>query len=108
MTTIAWSSPVQLVCGTGSVQDSDYVSAARTPDGRLVMAYIPEGQRIGVDLSGLATRVRARWYDPTNGPPAGPGSPLDNAGTHSLASREERRSGSGLGPGARGDLEACP
>ena len=62
---------------TGSVQDSDYVTAARTPDGRLVMAYVPEGQTIGVDMSKLAARVRARWYDPTNGTYRRvPGSPL--------------------------------
>ena len=68
---------------TGSVQDSNYVTAARTPDGRLVIAYVPEGQTIGVDMSKLAARVRARWYDPTNGTYRRvPGSPLDNAGTH--------------------------
>ena len=67
---------------TGTVQDSNYVTAARTPDGRLVMAYVPEGQTIGVDMSKLAARVRARWYDPTNGTYRRvPGSPLDNAGT---------------------------
>ena len=67
---------------TGSVQDSNYVTAARTPDGRLVMAYVPEGQTIGVDMSKLAARVRARWYDPTNGTYRRvPGSPFDNAGT---------------------------
>lgn len=66
---------------TGSVQDSDYVTAARTPDGRLVIAYIPDGQSIGVNMSELAGRTRARWYDPTAGTYLRvPGSPFDNAG----------------------------
>jgi len=67
----------------GTVQDANYVTAARTRDGRLVMAYVPETQTIGVDMSKLAGRVRARWYDPTNGRyRTVSGSPFDNAGTH--------------------------
>jgi hypothetical protein len=70
----------------GTVQDADYVTAARTPDGRLVMAYVPEAQTIGVDMSKLAGRVRASWYDPTNGTyQSVRGSRFDNAGTRQFA-----------------------
>ncbi len=51
----------------GSVNDNDYVTAARTRDGRLAVAYLPAGQTITVDLSRMSGRVRARWYDPTRG-----------------------------------------
>ena len=107
MTTISWSSRgTTHTAATGSVQASNYVTAARTPDGRLVMAYVPEGQTIGVDMSKLAARVRARWYDPTTGTYRRvPGSPFDNAGTREvLASREQRRGGPGLGSGSDGFL----
>ena len=79
---------------TGSVQASNYVTAARTPDGRLVMAYVPEGQTIGVDMSKLAARVRARWYDPTNGTYRRvPGSPFNNAGTRGFSPPGENADG---------------
>ncbi|MET0384934.1 MAG: DUF4038 domain-containing protein [Polyangiales bacterium] len=52
----------------GSFGSTGYVSAAHTSDWRLVVAYLPEGSRITVDLGRLsATRVRAYWYDPSTG-----------------------------------------
>jgi hypothetical protein len=70
----------------GTVQDANYVTAARTPDGRLVMAYVPEAQTIGVDMSRLAGRVLASWYDPTNGTyQRVRGSRFDNAGTREFS-----------------------
>jgi hypothetical protein len=71
---------------TGKVQDTNYVATASTPDGRLVMAYVPEAQTIGVDMNKLASRVRAQWYDPTNGKYLrAAGAPLDNAGVHQFS-----------------------
>jgi Protein of unknown function (DUF4038)/Putative collagen-binding domain of a collagenase len=67
---------------TGDVNDSDYVTAARTPDGKLAMAYLPTGQPVEVDLGRMAgRRVRAQWYDPTSGryEPI-PGSPFARRG----------------------------
>jgi hypothetical protein len=64
---------------TSRVDDTDYVTAARTSDGRLAMAYLPGIRTITVDLKKLAGKVRARWFDPTTGgyvPIAG--SPFDN------------------------------
>jgi hypothetical protein len=66
---------------TGTVQDSDYVTAARTGDGRLAIAYLPAGQTIKVNTAELAGRVRARWYDPSTGRYRGAGgAPLVTAG----------------------------
>jgi hypothetical protein len=64
------------------VMKSDYVTAARTPDGRLVMAYLPTLRAVTVDMTKLRGRVRARWYDPSRGiyvPIAG--SPFLNSGS---------------------------
>ena len=53
---------------SGDVNGNDYVTAARTPNGRLAIAYLPTGQPIVVDMAGMAgRRVRAQWYDPTSG-----------------------------------------
>ena len=49
----------------------DYVTAARTGDGNLVMAYVPstgtESRTITVDMTRLSGAANARWYNPTNG-----------------------------------------
>jgi hypothetical protein len=51
---------------TGSLGSNDYLTAARTPDGNLVMAYMPTARTITVDMSKLSGLVRAQWFDPTN------------------------------------------
>ena len=72
--------------GYGSFGDDDYVTAARTPDGKLAIAYVPSARTITVDLGTLSGPVTARWYDPTNGTfTATSGSPLANHGSVSLA-----------------------
>ena len=53
--------------GYGSFGQDDYVTAARTPDGKLAMAYLPSGAHDTVDLGTFSGPVTARWYDPTNG-----------------------------------------
>jgi hypothetical protein len=70
----------------GNVGDSDYVAAAATPDGRLVIAYLPTSRGVAVDMSRLSGPVRAHWYDPTEGTylPV-TGAPFPNAGTRSFA-----------------------
>jgi hypothetical protein len=65
------------------VMTSDYVTAARTPDGSLAMAYMPTLRALTVDLTQLRGPVTAQWYDPSKGvyvPIAG--SPFANSGTH--------------------------
>jgi len=64
----------------GTVGGSDYVTAARTPDGKLVMAYLPTVRRITVDMTKLAEPTTAHWFDPTNGTFTSiPGSPFANS-----------------------------
>jgi len=52
---------------TGSIGDNDYVTAARTPDGKLVMAYVPSARTVTVDMRQLSGPVTARWYNPVVG-----------------------------------------
>jgi hypothetical protein len=67
--------------GTGSVTTDTYATAARTPDGTLMIAYLPSIRTITVDMSNLAGTMAARWYDPTTGDYVSiSGSPLPNAG----------------------------
>jgi hypothetical protein len=78
---------------TGHVDDSDYVTAARTPDGALVMAYMPTTRAITVDMTKLRGAAKAQWYDPSRGTySAIAGSPFANSGTRMLTP-----------PGANGD-----
>jgi hypothetical protein len=68
--------------GYGSYGQTNYVSAASTPDGKLALAYAPGSATLKVALGGFAGPVTARWYDPTNGQYAAiAGSPFANSGT---------------------------
>jgi hypothetical protein len=70
----------------GNVDDSDYVTAAGTPDGKLAIAYLPIDRPVEVDMSTLSGPVQAQWYDPAEGmyaPVAG--SPFANSGIRSFA-----------------------
>jgi hypothetical protein len=68
------------------VNVNDHVTAARTPDGKLAIAYLPSGALIEVDMRRMAgRRVRAQWYDPTSGRYVGAhGSPYAATGTRRL------------------------
>ncbi|HEV3143922.1 MAG TPA: DUF4038 domain-containing protein [Gemmataceae bacterium] len=71
--------------GNAYVMTSDYVTAARSPDGNLVMAYLPSRRTIKVDMSQLSAPATARWYDPSRGTfTAIDKGPLKNAGEHSF------------------------
>jgi Protein of unknown function (DUF4038)/Putative collagen-binding domain of a collagenase len=62
---------------------SDYVTAGRTPDGTLVMAYMPTFRPITVDMTKLAGPATAQWYDPSCGKySAIEGSPFANSDKH--------------------------
>jgi hypothetical protein len=70
----------------GNVDDSDYLTAARTTDGALVIAYMPTSRTIAVDMTQLRGPARAQWYDPSRGVyTAVAGSPLPNTGAHAFA-----------------------
>ena len=66
---------------------ANYVSAAASPHGGLLVAYIPPGHRGGitVDMTVFRNKVYGRWFDPTNGQYTSVStSALDHAGTHSF------------------------
>jgi Protein of unknown function (DUF4038)/Putative collagen-binding domain of a collagenase len=85
-----------LIEGFGKFGDFDYAAAARTPDGRLAMAYIPDRRRITIDMSQLAGPTIARWYDPAAGKFRDiPVSPLANRGTHQFTTPGDNADGKG-------------
>ncbi|HED36464.1 MAG TPA: DUF4038 domain-containing protein [Gammaproteobacteria bacterium] len=52
----------------GSIDKSDYIMAARASDGSVIMAYMPNGGSITVDMSKVAgSAADAWWYDPATG-----------------------------------------
>ena len=65
---------------TGNVDSSDYATAARTPDGKLAIAYLPTVRTITIDSSKLAANAVSRWYDPTAGTFT-PAAPLSRNGS---------------------------
>jgi hypothetical protein len=71
----------------GSVNSNDYVTAARTPDGRLAIAYLPTGHLVEIDMRRMSgRRVRVQWYDPTTGSYSTvPGSPFPRNGRRRFA-----------------------
>ena len=70
---------------TGSIGANDYVTAARTPSGKLVMAYVPSARTVTVAMSQLSGPATARWYDPVVGTFTSiAGSPFANTGSHNF------------------------
>ena len=52
----------------GTVDETDYVAAARTSDGNVIIAYMPAKRTITVDLSSVSgSLARAWWFDPSTG-----------------------------------------
>ena len=78
----------------GTIPQNTYVTAARTGDGSLVMAYIPSARTLTIDMTRLAGTATARWYDPTNGTYRNViGSPLVNSGSRQFATPGKNASG---------------
>lgn len=76
----------------------DYVTAARTRDGNLVMAYVPPtdtGTRtITVNLAKLSGAAQTRWYNPTDGKyRAIHGSPFTNSGSRGFTTPGDNGTG---------------
>jgi hypothetical protein len=85
-----------VTAGFGTFGEFDYAAAARTPDGRLAMAYVPDRRTITVDLSTLAGPSVARWYDPASGKFRDiAGSPLPNRGSHRFTTPGDNADGPG-------------
>jgi Putative collagen-binding domain of a collagenase len=72
------------------VLESAYVTAARTPDGRYAVVYVPGGQSVDVDRAALAPGVRTDWVDPASGAvvAAGDGGRLTPPGANSQGDRD--------------------
>jgi hypothetical protein len=49
-----------------SITTDTYATAARTTDGALVMAYLPDIRKVTIDMSQLSGQTTARWFDPSN------------------------------------------
>ncbi len=65
------------------VSKSDYTTASKTPDGSVVLAYMPSARTITVNMANLKGPAKASWFDPTNGTSTViPGHPFPNTGTH--------------------------
>jgi hypothetical protein len=65
------------------VSQSDYSTAARTPDGSYVVLYMPTPRTVTINMTDLRGPVTAKWFDPTNGKYQEiQGSPFQNVGSH--------------------------
>ncbi len=80
----------------GTISQNTYVTAARTGDGSLVMAYIPSEGTLTIDMTRLAGAATARWYDPTNGTyRTVSASPLVSSGSRQFATPGKNAAGDG-------------
>jgi hypothetical protein len=73
-----------VTAGGGTINTTDYVSAAATALGDLLVAYIGPGHSgsVTIDMTKMRGSTTARWFDPTNGTyTAIAGSPFANTGT---------------------------
>jgi len=75
-----------LITAGGSNLDADDVAASATPQGTLLVAYIPPDHSgsITVDMGAMGGPSRARWFDPTSGTYTSIGSGLVNSGTRAF------------------------
>ncbi len=78
------------------VSVSDYLTAARSHDGSLVVAYMPTSRTITVNMGSLSGPARGRWFDPSNGSyqDAAPGV-LDNSGSRQFTPPGKNHDGDG-------------
>jgi hypothetical protein len=55
--------------GGNSPGGTDYVAAAASPAGTLLVAYVPPDHSgdIAIDMTALSTMVRGRWFNPSSG-----------------------------------------
>ena len=57
-----------ITAGLGEFFGLDYLAAARTADGNTVIAYLPTGRAVTVDMSKVASqRAKAWWFNPRTG-----------------------------------------
>lgn len=66
------------VSGGSNIDNDDYAPVARTPDGSLIMLYMPTARSITVDMTKSINNVYAKWYDPETGITANISGPFSN------------------------------
>ena len=75
--------------GGGTYGRLDYVTAATTADGKVLLAYIPptakRSSSVTVDMTQLRGSAQARWFDPTSGSYKEAASSLAKNGSRSFA-----------------------
>ncbi len=77
-----------IVTDGGGTTDFDFITAAVTANGRLLVAYVPPGGHPGsirtftIDMSFLAGPARARWFNPATAQYSVIAKNLPNAGGH--------------------------
>ncbi|MEO8763580.1 MAG: putative collagen-binding domain-containing protein, partial [Ginsengibacter sp.] len=86
-----------ITAGGSTPSNSDYVSAAATPEGALLVAYIPPAHKGGVtvDMTAISGSIHASWLDPTSGSFTKiAGSPFANTGNHQFIPPPKNHEGS--------------
>lgn len=81
-----------VTAGYGTWGNTNYVAAAFSTTA--LIAYLPVGGTVTVDMTEFSTSVKAYWYDPTNGtytPISGP--PLANTGTQDFTQTANNSAG---------------
>lgn len=70
--------------GSATPQGEDYVAAAASPSGKLLVAYLPAAQQgsISVDMTALSGKVHGRWFNPADGSYTEIADDIDAAGAH--------------------------
>ena len=76
------------------IPDDTYATAAATPDGKLVMAYLPTVRKVTIDMAKLSGDVVASWFDPTNQAESLIGH-FANIGTHDFVPPGNNNAGDG-------------
>jgi hypothetical protein len=80
----------------GNVSESDYATAAATPDGALAICYTPTLRTITVNMTKMGGTTTVRWFDPSAGIYSTvSGSPFANAGTREFTPPGKNRAGDG-------------
>ena len=78
------------------VSKSDFCTASKTPDGSVLIAYMPTARTITVNMTSLTAPANAKWFDPTIGAYITiPGGPFLNSGTRQFAPPRFNHDGDG-------------
>lgn len=60
--------PDQSVIASGQQEGAGHIQAARAEDGSFIIAYLPQGGRVGIHMDKISgMNVKAQWYNPRDG-----------------------------------------